>query len=138
MTPDPRRLPDQDAQSKHAENLVREQADERWVEISDRVLEKALSVTRRSMTVGAASASGLVNISEQVLIAGIRQALEPVAGAIPTDITVHTDEAQLHRGPHLPHRRLRVAHPPGRRRHPKPHRTRTDQHAGPAYTTHHR
>lgn len=98
MTPDPQRQPDQDMQSRRAANLMREQADERWVEISDRVLDKALRVTRRSMPVRAAGASGPVNISEQVLIAGIRQALEPVAGAVPTDITVHTDERNNYTG----------------------------------------
>ncbi len=98
MTPDPQRQPDQDAQSRRVADLVRDQADERWVEISDRVLEKALRVTRRSMPVRAASVGGPVNVSEQVLIAGIRQALEPVAGAVPTDIQVHTDERHNYTG----------------------------------------
>lgn len=98
MTPDPQRQSDQDAQSKRVADVVREQADERWVEISDRVLEKALRVTRRSMPVRAASLRGPVNISEQVLITGIRQALEPVAGAVPTDITVHTDARHNYTG----------------------------------------
>lgn len=98
MTPDPQRRPDQDMQSRRAAHLMREQADERWVEISDRVLDKALRVTRRSMPVRAAGASGPVNISEQVLITGIRQALEPVAGAVPTDIKVHTDERNNYTG----------------------------------------
>lgn len=98
MTPDPQSQPDQDAQSKRAAQLLRDQADERWVEISDRVLEKALRVTRRSMPVRAASAGGPVNVSEQVLIAGIRQALEPVTGAIPTDIKVHSDERNNYTG----------------------------------------
>lgn len=98
MTPDSERFPAQDANIRDAADMMRAQADERWVEISDRVLEKALRVTRRSMPVRAQSAGGQVNVSEQVLITGVRQALEPVMGAIPTDIRVHTDERHRYTG----------------------------------------
>lgn len=98
LTPDSERIPEEDAILRAAASMLRAQADERWVEISDRVLDKALRVTRRSMPVRAASASGPVNVSEQVLITGIRGALEPVAGAIPTAIRVHTDERNHYTG----------------------------------------
>lgn len=98
MTPERRRLAHQDAQTRQAVDLIRSQADDRWVEISDRVLDKALLLTRRSLPVRAEGAGGPVNVSEQVLIAGIRQALESVTGALPSDIQIHTDERHHYTG----------------------------------------
>ncbi|WP_404351810.1 hypothetical protein LG324_03495 [Phycicoccus jejuensis] len=98
MTPQRKRAPDTDAHLKHAVSALRTQADERWVEVADRVLDKALRVTRRSMPVRAEGTGGKVNVSEQVLIAGIRYALDQVAGALPTAIQVNTNERHHYTG----------------------------------------
>jgi len=62
------------------------QADARWVEISDRVLAKALGATRRSHPVRAQASSGPVQISEQVVITHLRDALD---GAVPGSALSH-------------------------------------------------
>lgn len=55
---------------------LRARADERWVEISDRVLAKALKATRRSYPVLAQASTGPVHVSEQVLISHLRAAID--------------------------------------------------------------
>lgn len=98
MTPDPQALTDPANQARRAADALRAHADQRWVEISDRVLARALSVTRRSMPVRAASSGGPVNVSEQVLIASIRSALHDLSGAAPVDIQIRTDEQNRYTG----------------------------------------
>lgn len=75
-----------------AANQLRDHVDQRWVEISDRVLAHALRATRRSFPVRGRAPGGPVNISEQVLVAHIRAAVAPVAGAAPSAIVVTTDD----------------------------------------------
>ncbi|MEP6854806.1 MAG: hypothetical protein ABJA33_05015 [Pedococcus sp.] len=98
MTLDPHLPGDADDLVARAADALRAHADERWVEISDRVLGRALNVTRRSMPVRAASSGGPVNVSEQVLVAGIRSALDGLSGAAPVDIRISTDEQHRYTG----------------------------------------
>lgn len=59
---------------------LRNVAEQRWVEISDRMLATALTVTRHSMPVRAEAASGPVHVSEQVITTHLRAALGEVVG----------------------------------------------------------
>ena len=59
---------------------LRDRAARRWVEVYDRVLAAALTAPRRSYPVTAMASSGPVQLSEQVLIAHLRPALESVTG----------------------------------------------------------
>lgn len=65
---------------------LREQRDPRWVEISDRVLAGALRATRRSNLIRAQGTSGVVHVSEQVLITYIRDAVQV---AVPDAALLH-------------------------------------------------
>lgn len=87
MTPqDPQRPPLADARRddegldvarlEEAADNLRERSDPRWVEISDRVLAKSLAATRRSRPVRAQARTGHVYVSEQVLIAYLREAID--------------------------------------------------------------
>lgn len=55
---------------------LRRRLDERWVEISDRVVARALTASRRSYPVRAQAASGPVQVSEQVLVSYLREAID--------------------------------------------------------------
>lgn len=66
----------------------RTRTDARWVEISHRVRTRALQVTRRSMPITARAPSGQVQVSTQVLIAYVRDALAGVPGARVEDLIV--------------------------------------------------
>lgn len=79
--------------------LLRERADRRWVEIADRVLSQALAATRRSFPVRAQAPDGPVHVSEQVLVAYLRAAIDgSVAGAAVAAIVVDVDDAAAYRG----------------------------------------
>lgn len=72
--------------------LLRERSDQRWVEISDRVLAKALRATRRSHPVRALAPGGPVLVSEQVLVAHLREAIDgQVPGSAVERIHVEVD-----------------------------------------------
>jgi hypothetical protein len=77
---------------------LREHVDDRWVEISDRVLSKALTTTRRSLPVQAHTDLGPVLVSEQVLVAYVRAAIAVVDGATPTDIIISADLSHRYTG----------------------------------------
>lgn len=77
---------------------LRVHVDPRWLEISDRVLQRALSVTRRSMPVRAAGSGGPVTVSEQVLVAYLRHAVASIRHVIPTAIRIQTDERGSYTG----------------------------------------
>lgn len=96
MTPDPQQLLADTAQA--AVEALRAQADERWVQISDRILTRSQTLTRRSLPVRAASAGGPVNVSEQVLIAGLRQALADLPDAAVVGIHITTDHSSHYTG----------------------------------------
>ena len=66
----------------------RAHAEVRWVQISDRVRTRALQVTRRSLPIMAQAPSGPIHVSEQVLIAYLRDALSAVPGARVDDISI--------------------------------------------------
>lgn len=69
---------------------LRERTDPRWVEISDRVLAKVLTATRRSLPVQAMAQSGPVHVSEQVLVSYLRDAVQDhVPGCHVRAINVH-------------------------------------------------
>jgi len=73
-----------------AASRIRQQADERWVEIADRVTAAALSATRTSAPIRARTpGGGRVWICEQVLVAYLRQAVDDeVPDAATTAISV--------------------------------------------------
>lgn len=98
MTPEPTFPGTARERSSHAAQAYKARADDRWVEIEDRVLARALATTRRSMPVRAASADGPVTVSEQVLVAGIRSAIAGVRGATPVAIRVHADDQNRYTG----------------------------------------
>lgn len=70
--------------------MLREQAGERWVEVADRVKVRALTSTRRSLSVRGQAAGGAVQVSEQVVIAYLHDALRGVAGTEVLDIELTT------------------------------------------------
>jgi len=76
-----------------ATQALRQHVDDRWVEMSDRVLSKALAATRRSLPVRAhdLGGGGALYVSEQVLTAHIRDAIAPIPAAAPTQIHIHAD-----------------------------------------------
>lgn len=59
-----------------ATESLRARRDPRWVEISDRVLARALRATRRSHPVRAMTPTGPVHVAEQVLITYVRDAVQ--------------------------------------------------------------
>ncbi len=78
---------------RDAAAILRERVDERWVEISDRVLAKALAATRRSHPVRAHAPGGPIQVSEQVLIAHLRDAVDGrVAGSAVERIHVEIED----------------------------------------------
>lgn len=82
MTPDmPRREPfpgdpPQASALGLAAAALRRRADERWVEVSDRVVSRAMTVTRRSQPIRAQASSGPIQVSEQVVISYLRAAID--------------------------------------------------------------
>lgn len=75
-----------------AAGTMRAHADPRWVEVSSRVLDAALRATRRSQPVKAQAPGGTVYVSEQVIIAYLREAIDgripgTAVAAIHLDIT---------------------------------------------------
>lgn len=82
MTPDdhvgdePAVSPQEQVMLDGARDVLVEHLDARWVEISDRVLATALTATRRSSPVRAQAPGGPVQVSEQVLVAYLRAAVD--------------------------------------------------------------
>lgn len=69
---------------------LRDRVEPRWVEISDRILAKVLTATRRSFPVRAVVATGPTWVSEQVLVSYLRDAIHGhVAGSTLQAIHVH-------------------------------------------------
>lgn len=64
----------------HAAEAWREASDRRWVEISDAVIAKAMTANRRSQLIAGTGAGGPYHVSEQVVVAHLRAALD---GAVP-------------------------------------------------------
>ena len=71
-----------------ATQSLRDHVDQRWVEIADRVLTRALRATRTSLSVRAQAAGGPVHISEQVLIAHLRDAVCTVPDTRIQDVVI--------------------------------------------------
>lgn len=69
-----------DALFHRAADELREETDRRWVEVAPAILKVALSASRRSLPVRAHAPSGPIHVSEQVIIAYVRDALD---GALP-------------------------------------------------------
>lgn len=90
--------PPRDARMGAAIRSNRARTDARWVEISDRVRTRALRVTRRSLPVIAQAPSGPINVSEQVLITYVRDALDGVSGARVEEITIAVDVDNTYSG----------------------------------------
>jgi len=92
MTPDtPRREPPtgdppEPTALRLAAAALRRHTDERWVEVSDRVVARAMTVTRRSMPIRAQADSGPIQVSEQVLISYLRAAID---GTVPGSAVAH-------------------------------------------------
>jgi hypothetical protein len=72
-----------------AAGQLRTFTDDRWVEVSSRVLASALSASRRSLPLRATAPGGLVQVSQQVVVAYLRAAIDDaVPGAAVARITV--------------------------------------------------
>lgn len=63
-----------------AAGQLRERSDDRWVEISNRILTHAMSAVRRSKPVRAEAPGGVVHISEQVLTAHLQAIVDGIPG----------------------------------------------------------
>jgi len=83
---------------EQAAQSLREHVDQRWVENSDRVLTRALRVTRTSLAVQARAPSGPVHISEQVLITYLRDAISEVPHAKIQDVVITTEGLDTYAG----------------------------------------
>lgn len=86
------------ARLEQATRALRDHVDQRWVEISDRVLATALTVTRRSLPVLAQAPGGPVHVSEQVLVTYLRDAVSVVADARIEEILIATGDAGTYTG----------------------------------------
>lgn len=76
-TGEPAELDPQDrALLSAAAGALRAHSDPRWVEVSSRVLNTALRATRRSQPVRALAPGGPIRVSEQVIVAYLREALD--------------------------------------------------------------
>jgi len=73
---------------KAASAALRAHADQRWVEISDRVVAKAMTATRRSHPIRAQASSGAIQVSEQALICYLRAAID---GTVPGSALAHVN-----------------------------------------------
>ena len=83
---------------EQAAQSLREHVDQRWVQISERVLTRALRATRTSLAVQARAPSGPVNISEQVLITYLRDAISTVPHVKIQDIAITTEGIDTYAG----------------------------------------
>jgi len=83
---------------EQATQSLRGQVDQRWVQISDRVLSGALRATRTSLHVRAQGATGPVHISEQVLITYLRDAISTVPHAKIQDVIITTEGIDIYTG----------------------------------------
>jgi hypothetical protein len=83
---------------EQAAQSLREHVDQRWVQISDRVLTRALRATRTSLAVQAKAPSGVVHISEQVLITYLRDAISTVPHVKIQDVVIATEGLDTYAG----------------------------------------
>lgn len=83
---------------KEATQSLRDHVDQRWVEIADRVLTRALRTTRTSLAVQAQAANGPVHISEQVLIAHLRDAVSTVPQSRIQDVVITIEGLDTYAG----------------------------------------
>jgi hypothetical protein len=83
---------------EQATQSLREHVDQRWVEISDRVLTRALRATRTSLAVQAWAPGGPIHISEQVLITYLRDAISTVPHAKIQDLAIITEGLDIYAG----------------------------------------
>ena len=83
---------------EQATQSLRGHVDQRWVQISDRVLSRALRATRTSLPVRAQAATGPVHISEQVLITYLRDAISTVPHAKIQDVIITTEGIDIYTG----------------------------------------
>ncbi len=77
---------------------LRDHVDDRWVEIADRVLARALTATRRSLPVRAHSDNGGLHFSEQVLVAMVRDAVSGVVEAAVDQVQIETNDRDVYTG----------------------------------------
>ena len=87
-----------DAMLEQATQSLRDHADQRWVQISGRVRNRALRATRTSLPVRAQAATGPVHISEQVLITYVRDAISTVRHAKIQDVNITTEGIDTYTG----------------------------------------
>lgn len=84
-------VPGPDPLLLRARDELRATLTDRWVEVADRVVARALTATRRALPIRAEASSGPVHVSEQVLIAHVRAAVADVPGCEPTAIVIRND-----------------------------------------------
>lgn len=87
--PDPHVPAQDEALLREATTALQAVADDRWVEIAPRILERALMASRRSRPIRATAPSGPIQISEQVIVSYLQDALDgAVAGSAVAGISV--------------------------------------------------
>ncbi len=97
-SPGPDELNGDEARLYEARDQLSHHVDDRWVEVSDRIIWRALNATRRSAPIRTAHQNptapnplGQVFLSEEVLTAHLRDAIAQVPAAAPSRIHVHAD-----------------------------------------------
>ena len=101
LTPDPTPTPPTDAPDQLLERAgltLKQHTDQRWVEVSDRVLYRALRATRTSLPVRAQAPGGPIHISEAVIKAHVLATISSTPGAQIIDITIQTTDRDNYAG----------------------------------------
>ncbi|SDU76866.1 hypothetical protein [Jiangella alkaliphila] len=107
MTPDPRRTPDHQAEAgdsrtepdltvlDDAAAALRSYTDQSWAGASQRILDHVLTATRRSRPVRGRAATGPFHVSDQVLTAYLRAAVDDLDDAELTSVRLDLDDDRL-------------------------------------------
>lgn len=70
---------------------LRDHIDHRWVEVADAITSRALTASRPSWPVRAQAPGGPLQVAEQVLVAYLRDSIDPIADCEVVNIQVETD-----------------------------------------------
>lgn len=75
---------------RSAADAMREHVDDRWVEVADLVLARAIAATRPSRPVLARASSGAFHVAEQVLVSSLRASIDRLEDCEVVDIDIQT------------------------------------------------
>ncbi|MBA2638416.1 MAG: hypothetical protein H0U77_00150 [Nocardioidaceae bacterium] len=83
--------PEGRAMLRSAASALSTHVDERWVEVADALVSRALTTSRPSPPVRASATSGSVLVTEQVLVSHLRASMDPFPECETVAITIETD-----------------------------------------------